>query len=37
MIKCTITLTNTGFTLLGPVGFTDAATILADRKKALPF
>lgn len=36
IIKCTITLTNTGFTLLGPVGFTDAATILAGPQKDAP-
>jgi hypothetical protein len=36
IIKCTITLTNTGFTLLGPVGFADAATILAGPQKGAP-
>lgn len=29
VIACTITLTNVGWTLTGPVGFTDASTVLA--------
>lgn len=29
VIPCTITLTNVGWTLTGPVGFTDASTVLA--------
>jgi hypothetical protein len=29
VIRCTITLTNVGWTLTGPVGFTDASTVLA--------
>lgn len=29
VIRCTITLTNVGWTLTGPVGFSDASTVLA--------